>query len=167
MRIPWPTQFPLFLALVVAGCGPTQQREAEPAPGRSLMQATADYDALRQQFMTLGNEQDAQGIAGLFTQDGVIIDFMGNVYQGTAAIAAYFTDTLAGASGLTAETTDVWMHGDVVAGYGTFSQTVQGAEGDTPMSGMWQNVCVYEPDGSLKIQMQMVMVPAQAPPAVP
>jgi uncharacterized protein (TIGR02246 family) len=102
-------------------------------------------------------------VAALYAPDAVFIDVYGNVYNGREAIAGYLESSVQRGTDLTIQNTDLVVEGDMVAGYGTFSQTVTGPEGDMPMNGMWMSVSLYQPDGSLKIRLHQSMVPAESP----
>ena len=147
----------LLLALIAAGCQP---------PHRTAQEAAADFDALRAEWQSLANADDAAAVAAFYAEDAVFTDGFGNLHNGRGAIRGYFEASFPGASDLVIETTDVVFHGDMVAGYGTYSQTVQGPEGDMAIAGMWQTVSMYQPDGSVKILLHQSMLPAEPPPSM-
>jgi uncharacterized protein (TIGR02246 family) len=150
------------LAFTVFACQSPQEEMAEPA--RTAQAVQADFDALRAQWQDLANAGDFAGVAALYAPDAVFIDVYGNVYDGREAISGYLESSFAAATDLDIQTTDMVVEGDMVAGYGTYSQTVTGPEGDMPMSGMWMTVSLYQPDGSVQIRMHQSMLPAEAPP---
>jgi uncharacterized protein (TIGR02246 family) len=152
---------PALVAFVAFACQPPPQEMAEPA--RTAQAVQADFDALRAEWQNLANADDFAGVAALYTQDAVFIDVNGNVYNGREAISGYLESSFAGSTDLNIQTTDMVMNGDMVAGYGTFSQTVTGPEGDMTMNGMWMTVSLYQPDGSVQIRMHQSMVPAEPP----
>jgi len=153
--------YPL-LALILVGCQPSPQ--AGTTPARTAEEIRADFDSLRAEYQDLANAGNAAAVAGLYTADAVLVEPDGTVLKGREAIAQYFGNVLQGMSGLDIQTSEAFVHGDMVAGYGTFSQTLTGPEGPMNMSGMWQTVCVYGADGSLKIRLHLDMIPAQLGP---
>ena len=157
---------PVLLAMVATGCQPPPEAEMEMPPTRTAQEVEADFDAFRAEWQDLANADDAAGVAVLYAEDAVYVDVYGTVYSGREAVQGYFEGSFAAASGLVIETTDVLFHGDMVAGYGTFSQTVQGPEGDMTMAGMWQTVSLYQADGSVKIRLHQSMLPAEPPPSM-
>ena len=153
---------PALVAFVAFACQPPQEEMAEPA--RTAQAVQADFDALpaaiRARVLRIG---DFAGVAALYTQDAVFIDVHGNVYNGRDAISGYLESSFASSTDLNIQTTDMVMDGDMVAAYGTFSQTVAGPEGDMPMDGMWVTVSLYQPDGSVQIRLHQSMLPAEPP----
>jgi len=152
---------PALVAFVAFACQPPQEEMAEPA--RTAQAVQADFDALRAEWQNLANAGDFAGVAALYTQDAVFIDVHGNVYNGRDAISGYLESSFASSTDLNIQTTDMVMDGDMVAAYGTFSQTVAGPEGDMPMDGMWVTVSLYQPDGSVQIRLHQSMLPAEPP----
>jgi uncharacterized protein (TIGR02246 family) len=142
-------------------CQPPQEEMAEPA--RTAQAVQADFDALRAEWQNLANAGDFAGVAALYAQDAVFIDVYGNVYNGREAISGYLEGSFAAATDLSIQTTDMVVEGDMVAGYGTFSQTVAGPDGDMTMNGMWMTVSLYQPDGSVQIRVHQSMLPAEPP----
>ena len=122
-------------------------------PSRTAVEVEADFDAMRAQWQDLANADDPVGVAAFYAEDAVFSDVYGNVYNGREAIQWYLEGSFATGADLVVETTDVVFHGDMVAGYGTFAQTVTGPEGDMPMQGMWQTVSMYQPDGTILIHV--------------
>jgi len=151
-----------LLALMMLACQPPA--EEEMAPARTAAEAQSEFEALRAEWQNLANAGDGAAVAGFYTTDAVIIEPDGVIYKGQDAIRGYFEGAFAGASGLVITTTEHFVHGDVVAAYGTFSQTVEGVEGPMAMSGMWQTVSFYQADGSMKIRLHQNMIPAQLGP---
>jgi uncharacterized protein (TIGR02246 family) len=152
---------PALVAFVAFACQPPQEEMAEPA--RTAQAVQADFDALRAEWQNLANAGDFAGVAALYTPDAVFIDVHGNVYNGRDAISGYLESSFASSTDLNIQTTDMVMDGDMVAAYGTFSQTVAGPEGDMPMDGMWVTVSLYQPDGSVQIRLHQSMLPAEPP----
>jgi ketosteroid isomerase-like protein len=103
-------------------------------------------------------------VAALYTDDAMYVDPYGGVHEGPAAIEAYYAESLARSSGWELQIGGSMVDGDMVAGYGTWSGTPVAPEGAPPMTGRWQNVSVYQPDGSLKIRLSFAMLPAEPPP---
>jgi ketosteroid isomerase-like protein len=140
----------------------------QETPARTAEQVQADVQALRTTWQELANAGDFNGVAALYTQDATYVDPFGGIHEGPAAIAAYLAQP-AGVS----TTTDIQITGTVSAGdmgasWGTFSQTLTDATGTTTtMSGMWQTVGLYQPDGSMKIRLHHTMIPAPRPAAPP
>ena len=154
---------PALIALVAFACQPPPEEMAEPA--RTAQAVQADSDALRAEWQNLANADDVAGVAALYAEDAVFIDTYGNVYNGRTAISGYLEGSFAAGTDLSIQTTDLVVHGDMVAGYGTYSMTVAGPEGDMTMNGMWMTVSLYQPDGSVRIQLHQSMQPAEPPPA--
>lgn len=150
----------VLTAALTVGCQPPA---GEMEPDRTEQEVEADFDALRADWQSMANADDAAGVAALYTADAVFIEVSGEVYSGRDAIAGYLEESFPQASDLTIETTDLMTHGDVVAGYGTFSQTVAGPEGEMSMSGMWMTVAAYQPDGNPRIVLHQSMLPAELP----
>jgi uncharacterized protein (TIGR02246 family) len=153
--------YPL-LALILVGCQPSPQAGTPPA--RTADEMRADLNSLRAEYQDLANAGNAAAVADLYTTDAVLVEPDGTVLKGREAIAQYLGKSLQGASDLVIQTSEDFVHGDVVAAYGTFSETVLGTDGPLPMSGMWQMVGVYAADGSLKIRLHMDMIPAELGP---
>lgn len=151
----------ILVAFLAAGCQPPP--ETEMAPERTAQQVNADFDVLRADWQNLANADDAAGVAAYYTEDAVLVDAYGNVYEGRAAIQGYFEGSFPSSTDLVIQTRGMKFHGDMVAGYGTFTQTVQGPEGDMVMSGMWQTASMYQADGSVKILLHTSMLPAEPP----
>lgn len=147
--------------LLVAGCQPPPETEMEPE--RTAQEIESAVDDLRTDWQSMANADDAAGVAALYASDAVLIDPYGNVHNGRDAIQGYFTESFATASSFEIQTTDLMSHGDMVVGYGSFDQTVQGPEGDMTMTGMWQTVSMYQPDGSILIRLHQSMLPAEPP----
>jgi uncharacterized protein (TIGR02246 family) len=155
----------LVLIPLVWGCyAPTEEAVGEMTAARTAMDVEADFEALRADWQALAIADDAAGVADYYTEDAVFTDAFGNIFNGRAAIQGYFEGSFATATDLSIETTDVLVHGDMVAGYGTFTQTAEGPDGDMVMTGMWQTVSMYQPDGSVKIVLHQSMLPAEPPP---
>jgi uncharacterized protein (TIGR02246 family) len=150
-----------IFALFIPACQPPAQ---EMAPARSAEQVQADMEAMRTTWLDLANAGDAAGVAALYTDDVVYLDPYGGVHRGRAAVEGYYTQSLARSSGWELQIEESVTHGDMVAGYGTWSGTAMAPEGAAPMSGMWHNVSVYQPDGSLQIRFSLAMLPAEPPP---
>lgn len=148
-------------ALVLVACQPPAQ---EMAPARSMQEVDNDFEAMRGDWESLANADDASSVAAFYTEDAVFIDVYGSVYNGRAAIQGYFEESFPRSSGLTIQRSDLMAHGDMVAAAGTYSQTIQGPEGEMPMTGMWMTVSMYQPDGSVLIRMHQSMMPAEPPP---
>lgn len=154
--------YPL-LALILVGCQPSPQTGTPPT--RTAEEIQADFESVRAKYQDLANAGNAAAVADLYTTDAVLVEPDGTVLNGREAIAEYLGKAFPGVSDLVIQTSGSFVHGDVGAGYGTFSQTVLGTEGPMTMSGMWQTVCVYAADGSLKIRLQLDMIPAQLGPS--
>ena len=152
-----------LLALMVVGCQPPP--EEEMAPARTAQEAATTFDSLRAEWQELANAQDWAAVAEFYAEDAVFTGVSGDMYNGREAIAGYFEESFAGASDFVIETADFIVHGDMVAAYGTFSETVAGPEGPMPLSGMWQTVSLYQADGSLKIHLHQSMIPAELGPS--
>ena len=150
----------LLLAFVAMGCQPPVQ---ELAPLRTAEQVEADVEAMRMAWLNAANSGDAAGVASFYTDDAVFVDPYGVVHQGRTAIERYFEQSLARSSGYDIVTEGIVFEGDMGAGYGTYSSTLQGPEGPVPSGGRWQNVSLYQPDGSLKMRLQISMIPAPMP----
>jgi uncharacterized protein (TIGR02246 family) len=131
---------------------------------RSAAAVEADFEALRADWQSMAEAGDAAAVAAMYAEDAVFTDVYGTMYSGREAILGYLEGSFAAASDLRIETTDMVFHGDMVAGYGTFSQTVEGPEGPMQMTGMWQTVSMYQEDGSVKIMLHQSMLPAEQPP---
>jgi uncharacterized protein (TIGR02246 family) len=153
-----------LLALVAVGCQPPPQ--ADVAPERTLAEVEADFEALRAEWQSLANADDAAGVAAFYTEDAVFVDTYGNVYSGREAIQAYFEGSFPTGSDLAIETAETVVEGDMAVGRGTFSQTVQGPEGELRLNGMWMTASIYQADGSVKIRMHQSMQPAEPPPSM-
>jgi uncharacterized protein (TIGR02246 family) len=151
-----------LLALMMLACTPPPQEEM--APTRTAQEVQAAFETLRAEWQDLANAGNGAAVADFYTADATVTEPDGVIYKGREAIAAYFEGAFPGASDLVITTTEHFVHGDLVASHGTFSQTVEGPEGPMSMSGMWQTVSVYQPDGSLKIRLHQNMIPAQLGP---
>jgi ketosteroid isomerase-like protein len=151
---------PTLLILLAAGCQPPAE---EAAPARTAEQAAADIEAVKTSWVEMANAGDAAGVAALFTDDAVYVDPYGAVHQGRTAIEAYYTETFTRSSGWELQIEGSMVAGGMVAGYGTWSATPMAPEGAAPMNGRWQNVSVYQPDGSLEISLSLAMLPAEPP----
>ncbi len=151
---------PTLFILLTAGCQPPAQ---ELAP-RTMQEVEDAFEAVRAEWQALANADDAAGVAAFYAEDAQLTDPYGNVYTGRAAITEYFQQSFAAASDITIQRSDLVFHGDMVAAYGTFSQTVQGPEGAMTMSGLWQTVSLFQPDGSIQLRMHQSMLPAEPPP---
>ena len=150
-----------LLTLLAAGCqAPPAQ---EMAPERTAAEVEADFETLRADWQSMAVADDAEGVAAYYAEDAVFTDVYGNVYNGRQAILGYLEESFASATDLSIQTTDMLFHGDMVAGYGTFTQTVSGPEGDMTLNGMWQTVSMYQPDGSIRIHFHQSMLPAEPP----
>ena len=151
---------PALLVLMAMGCQPPAQ---EMAPVRTAEQVEADSEAFRVAWLNAANTGDAAGVASFYTADAVFVDQYGVVHQGRTAIERYFETSLARSSGYDIVTEEVFFEGDMGAGYGTYSATLQGPEGPVPTGGRWHTVSLYQPDGSLKIRLHVSMIPAPMP----
>ena len=151
-----------LMALLMLGCTPPPQEQM--APTRTAQEVQAEFETLRAEWQNLANAGNGAAVAEFYTSDAVLVEPDGAIYQGRGAIQGYFEGAFPGAGDLVITTTEHFVHGDVVASQGTFSQTVEGPEGPVPMSGMWQTVCFYQADGSLKIRLHQNMIPAQLGP---
>jgi uncharacterized protein (TIGR02246 family) len=155
---------PTLLALMAVGCQPPPP---EMAPERTVQEVEDAFDAVRTEWEALANADDAAAVAAFYTEDAVFVDAYGNVYNGRAAIQGYLEASLPTGSGLTIQKSDMVFHGDIVATSGTFSQMVSGPEGEETMTGLWQTVSFFQPDGSILIRMHQSMLPAEPPPEMP
>ena len=153
-----------LLTLFAVGCQPPPEAELEMEPSRTAQEVEANQDALRAEWQDLANAQDWAAVAELYAEGAVFTGVTGVIYSGREAIAGYLQES--SASDIVIETTDLIVHGDMVAAYGTFSQTVAGPEGPMPMSGLWQIVSLYQADGSLKIHLHQNMIPAELGPSM-
>lgn len=151
-----------LLALMAVGCQPPPEAEMEMEPSRTAQEVEANVEALRAEWQDLANAQDWAAVAEFYAEGAVYTGPSGNIYTGREAIAGYLQES--SASDIVIETTDLIVHGDMVAAYGTFSQTLAGPEGPMPMAGMWQTVGLYQADGSLKIHLHHNMIPAELGP---
>lgn len=166
MRRTLPTFVSFVTALMAVGCqAPPQEAAEEPTPQRTAQEVEADFEALRADWQSLANAGDPAGLAAFYAEDAVLTDPYGNVHSGPEAILGYFEASFASANDLNIETTDIIFHGDMVTGYGTFTQTVQGPEGEMTMAGLWQTVGMYQEDGSPKFLLHQSMIPAEPPPS--
>jgi uncharacterized protein (TIGR02246 family) len=146
-------------------CQPaTEEAPMEMAPERAAATVEADFEALRADWQSMAEADNAAAVAAMYAEDAVFTDVYGTLYAGQEAILAYLEGSFATASDLMIGTTDIVFHGDMVAGYGTFTQTVEGPEGPMEMTGMWQTVSMYQADGSIKIVLHQSMLPAPEPP---
>jgi uncharacterized protein (TIGR02246 family) len=152
----------VLLALLALSCQPPPP-EMEIAPERTAAEVDSDFDALRAEWQSMANTGDASGIAALYAEDAAFADPYGNVHTGRAAIQSYLEEMFVSATDFIIETTDIVFQGDMVAGYGAFSETVQRPEGAVNLSGLWQTVSMYQPDGSILILMHQSMLPAEPP----
>jgi ketosteroid isomerase-like protein len=150
----------LLLALVAMGCQPPAQ---ELAPLRTAEQVEADVEALRVAWLNAANAGDAAGVASFYTDDAVFVDPYGVVHQGRTAIERYYEQSFTRSSGYDIVTEGIIVEGGMVAGYGTYSATLQGPEGPVPSGGRWHSVSLYQPDGSLKLRFHVSMIPAPMP----
>jgi uncharacterized protein (TIGR02246 family) len=150
-----------IFALFIPACQPPAQ---EMAPARTMQEVDDAVESLRAEWVALANADDAAGVAALYTEDAVFVDVYGNAYEGRAAIQAYLQDSFSRSSGTTIQTLDMVFDSNMVAASGTFSQTVEGPEGEMLMTGLWQNVSFFQPDGSLLLRMNQTMLPAEPPP---
>jgi uncharacterized protein (TIGR02246 family) len=151
-----------LLAVMMLACqSPPGQ---ETAPARPVSEVQAEFEALRAEWQNLANAGNGAAVAEFYTNDAVLTEPDGAIYKGRDAIQGYFVGAFTGAGDLVITTAEHFVHGDLVASYGTFSQTVEGPEGPLPMSGMWQTVSFYQADGSLKIRLHQNMIPAQLGP---
>lgn len=157
----------LFVALLLAtACqAPPQEAVEEETPTRTTEQVMSEFDALRAEWQARANAGDPAGVAAFYTQDAVLNDPWGNVHEGHEAILGYLEGSFAEANDLTIATAGVLHHGDMVVGYGTWSQTVPGPTGEMTLAGTWQTVAMYQPDGSPKILLHQSMIPAEPPPS--
>ncbi|MBT8398633.1 MAG: nuclear transport factor 2 family protein [Gemmatimonadetes bacterium] len=154
----------VLLGFLALGCQQyAEEAVEEMAPDRSAQTVEADFEALRADWQALAIADDAAGVADYYAEDAVFTDAYGNIYNGREAILGYLEGSFSTAGDLMIETTDIAFHGDMVAGYGTFTQTVAGPEGDMTMTGMWQTVSMYQADGSVKILFHQSMLPAEPP----
>lgn len=154
-----------LLTVMAIGCQQTTEEPVqEMAPERAAAAVEADFEALRADWQAMAEADDAAAVAAMYAENAVFTDVYGTFYNGREAILAYLEGSFASASDLTIETTDMVFHGDMVAGYGTFTQTVEGPDGPMQMTGMWQTVSMYQADGSIKIMLHQSMLPAPEPP---
>jgi uncharacterized protein (TIGR02246 family) len=151
-----------LLPLMIVACQPPPQEEMTPT--RTAEAVQAEFESLKAEWQNLANAGDWSAVADFYTADAALTEPDGTVFKGREAIAQYFEGAFQEASDLVIETTETFVHGDVVAAYGTFSQTVEGPDGPMPMSGLWQTVNYYDADGSLKIRLHQNMIPAQLEP---
>ena len=155
----------LALTLLAVGCyAPAEDTVGDMTAARQAMDVESDFEALRAGWQEKAIADDATGVADYYADDAVFTDIYGTVYDGKAAILTYLEGSFAAATDLVIETTEVRFHGDMVAGYGTFTQTVSGPDGDMSIPGMWQTVSMYDADGSLRIILHQSMSPAEPPP---
>lgn len=156
----------LFLVLIplAVGCAaPAEEAAEDMTPARTAQEVEADFEALRADWQAMAIADDAAGVADYYVEDAVFTDVYGNMFHGRPEILTYLEGSFEAATDLTIETTDVLFHGDMVAGYGTFTQTVAGPDGEMTMMGMWQTVSMYQDDGSIKIHLHQSMFPAEPP----
>ncbi len=151
---------PALLVFVAMGCQPAEQ-ELEPL--RTAEQIQADIEALAATWLEMANAGDAAGVASTYTEDAVYMDPYGGIHHGRGAIQEYFGQSLARSTNWEAPIGGTVIQGDMVAGYGTWSATPILPEDAAPIGGRWQNVTVYQPDGSLKMRLQLAMIPAPTP----
>ena len=151
---------PLLLAFMAMGCQPPAQ---EMAPIRTAEQIQADIEALAATWLEMANAGDAAGVASTYTDDAVYMDPYGGIHQGRGAIQEYFRQSLSRSTNWLAPMDGTVIQGDMVAGYGTWSATPIMPEGAAPIGGRWQNAAAYQPDGSLKMRLQLAMLPAPMP----
>jgi uncharacterized protein (TIGR02246 family) len=156
----------ILLTFMALGCQQaTEEAVVEMAPERAAATVEADFEALRADWQSMAEANDAAAVAAMYAEDAVFTDVYGTVYNGREAILGYMEGSFGSASDLMIETTDMVFHGDMVAGYGTFTQTVEGPDGPMQMTGMWQTVSMYQDDGSIQIMLHQSMLPAEQPPA--
>jgi uncharacterized protein (TIGR02246 family) len=151
---------PALLVFMAMGCQPPAQ---EMEPLRTAGQVEADVEALRVAWLNAANSGDAAGVASFYTDDAVFVDPYGIVHQGRAALEMYWEQSLTRSSGYDIVTEGIIFEGDMGAGYGTWSATLQGPEGPVPTGGRWHTVSLYQPDGSLKLRLHVSMIPAPMP----
>ena len=149
-----------ILALLATSCQPPAP---EMAPARTPEAVQADLAAARDSWQAMANADDFAGVAAMYTEDAVYIDQYGQIHQGRQAISDYFQESLGSSSGYDIQVSGTVSDGDMVGSYGSYTVTVMGPEGEMPMSGLWQTVALYQPDGSLKIRLHLGMVPMEAP----
>ncbi|MFC1525824.1 YybH family protein [Candidatus Latescibacterota bacterium] len=142
----------LVLALAIASCQPAQ---------RSAQEAEADVDAVRSEWQSLANADDADAVAAMYTEGATFVAASGTVVKGREAIRGAFEASFSVRSDLVIETAAVLFDEDMVAAYGNYSQKLQSPDGETTLKGMWQTVSMYQPDGSLKIVLHQSMIPAE------
>ena len=153
---------PTLFILLTAGC---QQPAQEMAP-RTVQEVEDAFEAVRAEWQALANADDAAGVAAFYAEDAQFTDPYGNIYTGRAAITEYLQQFFAAASDISIQRSDLVAHGDMMAASGTYSQTVQGPEGAMTMSGMWQTVSLFQPDGSMQLRLHQTMLPAEPPPGM-
>jgi ketosteroid isomerase-like protein len=149
------------LLLVAVACAPPQDTSGGATTARTPQQMADDFEVLRAEWQARANAGDFLGVADFYGEESILTDIDGSMYEGQDVIAAYFEESFPAMTNLVIETMEVMGSGDMVAAYGTFSQDTTLPEGVMAMSGMWQLVCMYMPDGALKIIWHQNMFPAE------
>ncbi len=140
----------LLPLLLIAGCTPT-----EPVEEATSREADVEaIDQLRQEYSIAYNAGDAAALAGLYTDDAVLLPPNDATLTGKEAIQSMYEVTFDQFTGEHSTTSqEIEVAGDWAFGQGTFRLKLAPKDGSEPVEeeGKYIVICQRQPDGSWKI----------------
>ena len=127
---------------------PMAEMEAEPQMDAAAVDA--EMNRIRDAWISAAEAGDAAGIAALYAEDAVFVGATGDRMEGRQAIEQGMSQGLNVTSmEVTSLVRDVGP--DLIADMGTYSQTVEGEQGEETVEGYYIAVSKRQADGSWKI----------------
>jgi uncharacterized protein (TIGR02246 family) len=155
-----------LLAAVAAACSPKTETPATDTSGAPAASATHDesadraaIDSIRSAWGAAAERKDAATVAGMYTDDAVVLEAESPIASGRDAIQKAFAEAFPISSNLKINSDKLEVSGDLAYDYGTFSRHVAppGAKA-MDMKGNYLVVLRRE-GGGWKIVRQMSYIP--------
>lgn len=159
----------LLLATFVAACSPKTETAATDTSGTATAATMHDesadraaIDSLRSAWAAGAERKDAATVAGMYTDDAVILEPESPIASGREEIQKAFATSFPVSSDLKINSEKVEVSGDLAYDYGTFSQ--HAAPPGAPARDMKGNylVVLRRENGAWKIVRQMSYIPPAA-----
>lgn len=159
-----PRYLVLMLPLAILACeAGADTDDAEPAeetapaqmqqPETQMDEAAIDeaMTRLRDAWVSAATAGDAAAIAGLYADDAVFVGAAGDRMEGRDAIQQGLAEALTGLTSMEVNSLDREVSPDLIADMGTYTQTLEGDQGEQTVEGYYIAVSRPTEDGGWEI----------------
>ena len=157
----------IALPCLLLACASEDTVDDSAMGGEAAMSAAVDVEAIRAEVATIreawinaANNDDAAIVAGLYSDDAIVIGPDGTTTSGRMAIETSFATEFGMASALSVTPTDFETDGTMASEMGEFSQTVTSEAGEQTVTGRYLVVLKRQSDGAWKLVQHISAIPA-------